>query len=67
VNIVRTEVRKLSKGLYIYAGLFDILKIDKNSTDLQCFIFQFRGLGALFWGTKTAKAPSPRGDRTKYR
>ena len=31
-------------------------KFDKNSTDLQCFIFQFEGLGALFGGSKPTKA-----------
>jgi len=29
---------------------FGILKFDKTSTDLKCFIFQFGGLGALFEG-----------------
>jgi len=36
--------------------LLDILKIDENSTDLQCFIFQFRGLGALATGLNIVKA-----------
>jgi len=39
-----------NRGLYVCAGLLEILKIDKSSTDLQCFSFQFRGLGALFGG-----------------
>jgi len=29
--------------LYIYAGVLDILRFDKISTDLKCFIFQFGG------------------------
>jgi len=37
----------------------DILKIDKNSTDLY-FIFQFGGLGALFGGITVPKPPSRR-------
>ena len=35
----------------------DILKFDKNSTDLKCFIFQFAGLGGLFGGAKPTKDP----------
>jgi len=37
--------------------LLDILKIDKYSTDIQCFIFQFTGFGALFWGARPTKVP----------
>jgi len=37
-------------------------KLDKNSTNLSCFIFQFRGLGDLFGGANTAKAPPLRRD-----
>ena len=43
-------------------GGLDILKFDKNSTDLKCFIFQFAGLGGLFGGAKPTK--DPRGDGT---
>jgi len=32
-------------------------KFDKSSTNLQCFIFQFGGLGALFGKAKPTKAP----------
>ena len=28
------------------------LKIDKNSTDLQCFMFQFGGAWSFVWGAK---------------
>jgi len=28
-----------------------------QTTDFQCFIFQFRGLGALFWGAKPTNVP----------
>jgi len=38
----------------------------KNCTDLQCFIFQFRGLEALFGGIN-APNPHPNGDATEYR
>jgi len=47
----------IPEGLCVCAGLLDILKIDKNSTDLQCFIFQFRDFGALFGEAKPTKAP----------
>jgi len=44
----RTVARKSSiDGLYVCAGRLDILKIDKNSTDLQRFLFQFGVLGAF--------------------
>jgi len=52
-KVTRTVARKFSIG-----GL-DILKIDKNSTDLYCFMFQFGGFGALFGGLR------PRGDGTE--
>jgi len=32
-------------------------KFDKSSTNFQCFIFQFGGLGALFGKAKPTKAP----------
>jgi len=38
-------------------GVLDILKIDKNSTDILCFMFQFGGLGALFGGLSHQKPP----------
>ena len=37
----------------------DILEIDKNSTDLKCFMFQFGGLRALFGGLSPPKPPVP--------
>jgi len=46
-------------------GWLDILKIDKNSTDLQCFMFQFGGLAAFFGGPSPPKFP--RGDGTGFR
>jgi len=36
--------------------VLDILKIDKNCTDLQCFTFQFRD-ACSFGGAKPAKTP----------
>jgi len=68
--VVRTVARKFSVGGFcISAGGIcvcveglDIPKIDKNSTDLYCFIFQFGRLGDLFVGAKPTKAP--RGDGT---
>ena len=35
----------------------DILNIDKNSTDLQSFMLQFGGFGALFGGLSPHKPP----------
>jgi len=43
------------EGGYVRAGGDLTFKFDKNSTNLQCFIFQFGGLGALFVGAKWAK------------
>ena len=37
-------------------------KFNKNSTDSQCFIFQFGGAWSFVWGAKPTKAP--RGDGT---
>ena len=45
----------LQLGNYVCAEGTDILKFDKKSTDLSCFIFQFMGLVA-FWGAKPIKA-----------
>jgi len=43
-----------NKGaLHLCGGGLDILKIDKNSTNLQRFLFQFGGLGAA----KHTKSP----------
>jgi len=54
----RTVTRKSSiRVLYVYVGVLDILKFDKNSTDLRCFIFKIGGLGALFWGLSPPKTP----------
>jgi len=40
-----TVVRKFSiGGLCVSSGWLDILKIDRFSTDLLCFMFQFGGL-----------------------
>jgi len=51
VTIVGTVSRKSSiGGLCICAEVLDILKIDKNCTDLQCFIFQFREACSFVWG-----------------
>ena len=59
----RTVSRKSSIGeLYVCVGGLDILKFDKNSTYLKCFIFQFAGLGGLLGGAKPTK--DPRGDGT---
>jgi len=38
----------------LFRGL-DILKLDKNSTDLCCFLIQFGGLGVLFGRAKPPK------------
>jgi len=38
------------RGGWVCAGGLDTLKIDKNSTDLSCFMFQFGWLGAFFGG-----------------
>jgi len=47
----RTVDRKSSIGvLKVCVGVLDILKFDKNSTDLKCFIFQFGGAWSLFGG-----------------
>jgi len=57
----RTVARKFSKGGFcVCAGGYNIPKIDKNSTNLLCFMFQFGGLGALFGGLSQPKPP--RGD-----
>ena len=54
----RTVARQSSiGGLYVCVGRLDILKFDKNSSDLKCFIFQFGGLGALFGGLSPPKLP----------
>jgi len=37
-------------------GGLDILKIDKISTDLQCFMFRFGGLEHYLGGAKPIKA-----------
>ena len=50
-------------GLFVCSGL-NILKIEKNSTDLLCFIFPFGVVGALFGGLNP---PTPRGDGTASR
>ena len=48
----RYEIR----AVYDCAGGLDILKFDKNSPYLWCFIFQFGGRGALFWGLSPPKS-----------
>ena len=54
----RIVARKSSIGVFhVYVGGLDILKFDKNSTDLKCFIFQFGGLGALFGRQSPPKTP----------
>ena len=63
VWISRTVARKFSIGeFYVCSGGLGILEFDKNSTDLQCFIIQFGGLGALFAGAKPPKASPWRRD-----
>ena len=47
----------LNRGAYVCVGGLGILKFDKNSTDLKCFIFQFGGLGVLFGGLSPPKTP----------
>ena len=46
---------------WVLPGGLDILKFDKNSTDLKCFIFQFWGAWSFVWGAKLTKYPH--GDR----
>jgi len=49
----RIAVNKFSTwGLYSCAGELDIVKIDKISTDLSCFMFQFGGLELCLGGAK---------------
>jgi len=61
VGKIRTVARKISSGgLCVSARGFDTLKIDKNSTDLLCFMFQFGGAWSFVWGGKLPK--DPRGD-----
>jgi len=38
------------EGLCICSGGLDILKFDEKSTDLQCFIIQFRWAWSFVWG-----------------
>jgi len=60
---LRTVARKFSVGgLWVCAGGLDTAKINKNSTDLHCFMFQSGGLGTSFGGISPQK-PS-RGDGT---
>jgi len=44
-------------GFAFLRGVVEILKMDKNSTDLLCFMFQFGGIGALFGGQNAPKIP----------
>jgi len=54
----KTVARTFSIGGALrLCGGFDILKIDKTSTDLKCFMFQFGGLGALFGELSSSKPP----------
>jgi len=49
----RTVVRKSSTSIgvhYVYVWGLDILKLDKHSIDLKCFIFQFGGGLELYLG-----------------
>jgi len=43
-KVFNRGVLRLCGGICVCAGRLDILKIDKNSTDLLCFMFQFGGL-----------------------
>jgi len=51
-----------NRGAYVCVGKLDILKFNKNSTDLKCFIFQFGGTWSFVWGAKPSK--DPHGDGT---
>ena len=46
-----------NRGSLCLCGGLDILKIDNNSTDLQCFTFQFGGAWSFVWGSKPTEAP----------
>ena len=66
MNKQQTQNRRwkvFNRGSLRLCGGFDTLKIDKNSTDLKCFMFQFGGLGALF-GELSPQKPLP-GDGTE--
>jgi len=45
--------------LYVCAEVLHIPKIVKNCTDLQSFVFQFRGIGVLFGGLNPPKSLHP--------
>jgi len=49
-------------GFYVCSGGLYILKFDKNSTDLLCFIISLKGACSFVWGAKSPK--SPHGDET---
>jgi len=55
----RTVMRKSTiVGLYVCARRLDIIKFDKNSTDLYCFIFQFERAWSFVWrGISPPKPP----------
>jgi len=61
----RTVARKSSiGGLYVCAGGLYVhvwggltFKFDKNSTNLQCFIFQFGRAWSFVWGLSPPKPP----------
>ena len=46
-----------NKGALCLRRGLDIVKFDKNSAYLKCFMFQFGGLGALFWELSPPKTP----------
>jgi len=49
-------LRFCGRDLRSCGGGLDILKFDKNSTDLLCFMFQFGGIGDLFGGLSSPVA-----------
>jgi len=59
---IRTVGRKFSiGGLWVCSGQIDTIKIDKNSTDLECFIFHFEKVWSIVWGAKSPKTPMATG------
>ena len=55
-------VNNLSRALRLFSGL-DILKLDKKSTDVQCFIIQFGQDWSFAWGLSHQKPPVATGVR----
>jgi len=60
-NVVNREALRLCGGSFRSCrGGLDI-QIDKNSTNLQCFIFQIGGAWSFVWGRKLSKPPRGNG------